>query len=91
MNRILSRQWCGAGPHQAKLKKATKAVNSQSHLLLFEPCSRKWGITIKEDKNYKRVYVTFALLIGICIPITLNQILIPQASIVPYLGLILDK
>ncbi|CAG5014895.1 unnamed protein product [Parnassius apollo] len=59
-----------------------KGLNDISHWL------KKWQIKANETKS---VNVTFTLRRGSCPPVTLNNIVVPQADHVRYLGLYLDK
>ncbi|CAG5024961.1 unnamed protein product [Parnassius apollo] len=59
-----------------------KGLNDISHWL------KKWRIKANETKS---VNVTFTLIRGSCPPVTLNNIVVPQADNVRYLGLYLDK
>jgi hypothetical protein len=66
----------------------TATANLQTHLQRIEKWTRKWKIKINGEKSK---HVTFTLKRGNCPQIIFNQINIPQANAVKYLGLHLDR
>lgn len=60
----------------------------QNHLILIEKWLKKWRIKINETKS---VHVTFTMKKSTCPPVALNNVLLPQASSVKYLGMHLDQ
>jgi hypothetical protein len=64
------------------------SANLQTYLQNNEKWTRKWKIKINEEKSK---HVTFTLRRGFCPPFIFNQTSIPQADVVKYLGLHLDR
>ncbi|KAL1116519.1 hypothetical protein AAG570_004991 [Ranatra chinensis] len=62
--------------------------NLQQHLNNLQKWCKKWRIVINQSKS---IHITFSLRRGSCPPITFDNIPIPPASCVRYLGLYIDK
>lgn len=62
--------------------------NLQDHLYLLENWMKKWKIKINETKSQN---ITFTLKKGKCPPVFINNIQIPEANSVKYLGIHLDS
>lgn len=60
----------------------------QQHISNIEEWAKNWGIKINEEKS---VHITFTLRSRLCRPPKLNNLPIPQANVVKYLGIHLDK
>jgi len=66
----------------------TASANLQTNLQSIEKWTRKWKIKINEEKSK---HVTFSLRRGNCPQLIFNQVSIPQADAVKYMGLHLDR
>lgn len=66
----------------------TAARELQEHIYKIENWANRWGIKINEDKS---AHVTFTLKSRKCRPLVLNNLNIPQADTVKYLGIHLDR
>ena len=60
----------------------------QEHLTLVERWLKKWRIKVNESKSS---HVTFTMRKDTCLPITLNNKILPMANEVKYLGMHLDR
>jgi hypothetical protein len=60
----------------------------QHHLNLLEQWTKKWKIKINESKPAQ---ITFALKKGLCPPVSINNVIIPESSSVRYLGIHIYK